>query len=289
MKNIESIINGILRNDDFLFLKDEINKLDKLSSEEEVLLTKMIYPVLSIDTMQGYAFHKPKGYAGDYEMIDRIYTFWKSGNPTLKVWDEFFHSQEAPIAVRNRKKYFINLASQLEKEKSGPLRILNIGSGPARDVKEFFDANNWSKIIIDCIELDKDAIEYAKILCAEHLDKVRFINTNIFRYKPNNKYDLIWSAGLFDYFTDSQFVRLLKRLSSFITGTGEIVIGNFSDINPSRLYMERFGRWYLNHRSKEALIQLARDAGATSNMIRVDSEELGVNLFLHVNNDKNLY
>lgn len=283
MKNIESIINGILSKDDFLFLKNEINMLDKLSPEEDVLLTKIISSVLSIDTMQGYAFHKPKGYAGDYEMIDRIYTFWTSTNPTLKVWDDFFHSQEAPIAVRNRKKYFIHLASQLEKEKNGALRILNIGSGPARDVKEFFDINNLSESIIDCIELDKNAIEYAEKMCAAHSGKVNFINNNIFRYKPNNRYDLVWSAGLFDYFTDKQFVMLLKRLSTFLTETGKIVIGNFSDFNPSRIYMEKFGHWYLNHRSKETLIQLAYDAGATKNMIHVDSEELGVNLFLHIN------
>lgn len=284
MKYIESIIlNGIRSEDDFILLKNEINRLGELSPEEDMLLTKLITPVLSIDTMQGHAFHKPKGYAGDYEIIDKIYTRWTSNDPTLQIWDKFFHSQEASIAVRNRKKYFIDLALRFEKEKNGPLSILNIGSGPARDVKEFFEHSNGNLTIIDCIELDRDAIEYSEKICTDHLEKVNFINKNIFRYKPHKKYDLIWSAGLFDYFTDSQFVRLLKNLITFLTEDGKVVVGNFSDTNPSRAYMEKFGHWFLNHRSKDKLMQLALNAGVKENLIYVDSEEMGVNLFLHIN------
>jgi extracellular factor (EF) 3-hydroxypalmitic acid methyl ester biosynthesis protein len=34
------------------------------------------------DTMQGLALRKPHGYAGDFEIIDRIYTQHISSNPT---------------------------------------------------------------------------------------------------------------------------------------------------------------------------------------------------------------
>src|SRR5947209_9621878 len=47
------------------------------------------------DTMQGFGLLKPHGYAGDFEMIDRIHTGWKSPNPKLVRWDEYFHAQSA--------------------------------------------------------------------------------------------------------------------------------------------------------------------------------------------------
>ncbi len=46
--------------------------------------------------------------------------------------------------------------------------------------------------------------------------------------------------------------------------------------------MELFGEWYLNHRSEEHLIYLAKNAGFEANQIRVGKEPENVNLFLHI-------
>ena len=48
--------------------------------------------------------------------------------------------------------------------------------------------------------------------------------------------------------------------------------------------MEVLSDWYLNHRSKYDLIRMAVEAEADENRVRVDMEELGVNLFLRINN-----
>src|SRR5450759_1871744 len=33
----------------------------------------LLEPALTLDTIQGFGLRKPRGYAGDFEMIDRIY------------------------------------------------------------------------------------------------------------------------------------------------------------------------------------------------------------------------
>lgn len=289
MDKIKRIIsNGGPLKEDYEELREFISELDKLSDAEEAELLDLISPALCVETMQGFAFKKPHGYAGDHEIIDKIYTHWHSHDPDLRKWDEFFHSQEAPIAVRNRKQYFINLLDKIEQSSNRAieqsLRVLNIGSGPARDVKEYLDARQDSKAIFDCIELDENAILYAKKLCLQHIDRITFINKNAFRFRTNDKYNLIWSAGLFDYFNDKQFIKLVSRLMEYLTDGGELVIGNFSTNNPSKNYMEKFGQWFLNHRNADTLIELAERAGASKSNIRVCSEEIGVNLFLHISN-----
>lgn len=45
---------------------------------------------------------------------------------------------------------------------------------------------------------------------------------------------------------------------------GKLVIGNFSDENPNRAFMEGGMNWFLHHRSPEQLIDLAKQAGAAS-------------------------
>jgi extracellular factor (EF) 3-hydroxypalmitic acid methyl ester biosynthesis protein len=61
-----------------------------------------------------------------------------------------------------------------------------------------------------------------------------------------------------------------------------VVVGNFSDHNPSRDYMELLGDWVLRHRTHDHLRELALEAGASADSIEVQWEPEGVNLFLHI-------
>ena len=248
-------------------------------------LISLLKPALTTETMQGFAYHKPHGYSGDFEIIDRIYTKWKTSNNKLLKWDEFFHSQEATQAVRNRKKFFLKLIYNIEKSNNDVVSVLNIGSGSGRDMLEYFQANPNSNVYFDSIDMDKNAINFAKNLCVAYSSKINFINKNIFRYKPSVQYNLIWSAGLFDYFSDKQFIFLLKRLYSYVKVNGELVVGNFSKLNPTKKYMEVIGQWFLNHRSEEDLLELVKAAGIKPSTIKIDTEPCGVNLFLCIKKD----
>ena len=273
MSDITSVINDL--------------KKQKIILEPESYrnhLLKKIGNTLTVDTMQGNAFLKPHGYAGDYEIIDKIYMEWHSPDSSLRVWDKYFHLQSASTAVRNRKKYFISLVKKVATRKSHT-NILNIGSGPGRDMLEYFRENPHGTVSFECVDIDENAINYAKSLCHSYLDRINFINKNIFRYKTSQKYDLVWSAGLFDYFDDRRFIFLLKKLYSFVGNNGQLVVGNFEPSNPTKDYMEVVADWYLFHRSKKQLISLAQEAGIRTNNISVYSEPLGVNLFLHIRKD----
>ncbi len=235
------------------------------------------------NTIQGHSVRKPYGYAGDFEIIDKIYTRHITPNEKFRIWDEYFHQQAAPKAVVNRKTYFKRFLKD-RLTSSDTLHMLNVASGPARDVFELYtELNNPAVLFSTCVEMEEKAIRYAKNLNHNFLDHLQFINQNIFRYCPSESYDIIWSAGLFDYFTDDLFVRILKRFKRWLKPGGEIVVGNFNeDHNPSRDYMELFGEWYLHHRSEEKLIDLATRAGFEQAQITIGKEEENVNLFLHV-------
>jgi extracellular factor (EF) 3-hydroxypalmitic acid methyl ester biosynthesis protein len=179
------------------------------------------------DTMQGFATRKPYGYAGDFEIIDRIYTQWVSSNPKFIRWDHFFHAQSAPRAVRNRKAFFQSKMVEVIGGRAGDVTaVLNLGCGPCRDVAEFLVATPHSAISIDCVDQDLQAIAYAKALVskADPHAAVRFIQANVVRFRPERSYDLIWSAGLFDYLPDRLFVEVLSRLTKHVRPGGQVVV-----------------------------------------------------------------
>lgn len=234
-------------------------------------------------TLQAMARARRHGYSGDFEMIDAIYRLHLSPDHRLRRWDAFFQAQAAPCAVRNRKAFFHQLLSSLPCNEDGcRFRVLNVGCGPARDLREWFLSGSQRQVFFDCVEMDARAIKFASDLCRPFLQHVEFYHENALRYVPSRGYDLVWSAGLFDYVNDRLFVRLLKALLAVVKPGGSLVIGNFSDFNPSRDYMEIFGNWHLVHRSREQLSALAGQAGVDLRTVRVDWEPEGVNLFLQI-------
>jgi extracellular factor (EF) 3-hydroxypalmitic acid methyl ester biosynthesis protein len=255
-----------------------------LSKDDLQLLRNEMGEALSILTLQGFVFNKPHGYPGDYEIIEKIYLEHTSNNPELRKWDLYFQLQKAPIAVRNRKKYFLDLLNSLDiiNQTSTGKSVLNIASGPARDLFDFFSLKNDSSIFFDNVEFDPLAISYAKNLCKDYLKNIEFLHTNAFDFTANKKYRLIWSAGLFDYLNDKKFIFLLNRLIPLLENDGEMIIGNFSSDNPTQPYMEVIGDWRLIHRTPEQLVSLAKVCNFKDSDIRIGHEPEGVNLFLHL-------
>jgi len=233
-------------------------------------------------TIQGYSFRKPHGYAGDYEIIDYIYQEKVMAEDKFQKWDKYLHSLHATRAVRNRKDYFIRLVGSHIERTNAPIRILNIASGPCRDVLELFEQVDASKIKLHCVDLDSNAIAYAQTLLGDYSRAVKFTRANIFKFDTTEKFDLIWSAGLFDYFNDDDFVKVLAKIYSWCAPGGEVVVGNFSVENPTRSYMEKAYDWFLYHRTYWELAALACKVTGHAHLIDVKSEPLGVNLFVHM-------
>lgn len=270
---------------EYEYLKEvtnEINRLPTKTLENDLQLHDALSPAFDLNSMVGFSFLKPHGYAGDHELIDRIYSKWTSDDEKHHKWDALYHEMEATRAVRNRKEYFLNLVSKLDSSVKNKPLVLDLGSGPCSDLYQYLVTFPKTKVKFDCLDMDETAIEYASAVCDNYTDKIEFIHKNAFRYKTLKRYDLIWSAGLFDYFSDKLFVRLTNRMYQLLEEGGELVIGNFSDENPSRGLMEVILQWYLHHRSESKLIELALLAGVKEKNIKVKSEQTGVNLFLHL-------
>jgi SAM-dependent methyltransferase len=265
-------------------MADQLNKEHKSGNISEVdlqLMQNSFGEECLKATLHGHSITKPYGYAGDFMIIDKFYSKHVTPDKRFEKWDKFWQSCAATRAVRNRKTYFINTLTNLLQEKP-QLDLLNVASGPARDLNELYSGINKGQVNTLCIEADRRAIAYAKELNKAHSEEINFIEQNIFRYEADKKFDVVWSAGLFDYFNDSVFIKILRRFVSWTKPGGEVIIGNFSNYNPSRAFMELFGDWYLHHRSEEQLANLAIQAGIEEKNIKVEQEPEGINLFMRI-------
>ncbi len=257
--------------------------VDQIKPEQIDDYREAMKPMLHPATNIGFAFNKPFGYSGDFFIIEKMYQNYVSPDPKWKKWDLFFHRLPATIAVVNRKKIAVELLHCLNENAGGQARnVLILGSGPVTEVYEYLCSTSENRLYFDLIDMDSRAIAYATDKNRDFLEYLSFHNRNVIRYVPDKQYDLIWSAGLFDYFKDKHFVYLLKHYYAFLAGGGQMVIGNFSNNSPSRKIMEVLADWFLYHRSAEELLAFARQAGIPESFSDVISEPLGVNLFLRI-------
>jgi extracellular factor (EF) 3-hydroxypalmitic acid methyl ester biosynthesis protein len=256
--------------------------VNNLENEELGMFRDVIRDSLNENTLIGHGFVKPFGYPGDFSLIHNIYLQYVNPDRRYTNWDRFFQDQAGAHAVRNRKSYFLKRCEEIEQSGEGLKRVLILGSGPATDVHEYLKNHPGSRIHFDLVDFDQNAIDFARNQNRKYTSAIDYFKINVLRFKPYQWYDLIWSAGLFDYFKDKHFVYMINKYYRFLAEGGEFIIGNFSNSNPTRRLMEVLSDWYLVHRSKYDLVRMALEANAREDQVDVDMEELGVNLFLRI-------
>jgi hypothetical protein len=256
--------------------------VNNLKPEEVDDFREKIVTILNDKTLVGHGFVKPYGYPGDFTLINKIYQFEVNTDAKYKNWDLFFQNQPAANAVRNRKDYFIEYCKTLILRKVNA-RVLVLGSGPASDVYEFLSSSSIGKgISFDLIDFDQAAIDFSIRRNKKFNGQISYNRINALRFNSFKLYDLIWSAGLFDYFKDKHFTFLLRKYFNCLCDDGEMVISNFSTKNPTKRLMEVLSDWYLYLRTESDLFRIASDANIDKEMVSVEKEPLGINLFLKI-------
>lgn len=264
---------------DYAKLTSLVKDLDPDEIEE---FREQIDFVLNINTLMGHAYVKPYGYPGDFLLIDKIYQYNVSDDVRYTNWDHFFHIQPAANAVRNRKNFFMKYCKKLV-SKNKDSKVLILGSGPATDVYEFLtDYKGNNKITFDLIDFDQCAIDFSMKKNEKFNKLISYNRINSLRFNPFKLYDLVWSAGMFDYFKDKHFIFLIKKYFNCLSEDGEMVISNFSTKNPTRKLMEVMGDWHLNLRTESDLFHIASEAGIDKEFVSIEKEPLGINLFLKI-------
>ena len=256
--------------------------VNKLLPNEVDYFRERIQSVLNEQTLIGHGFVKPFGYPGDFTLIDKIYRNDVNQDARYKNWDLFFQNQPGANAVRNRKAFFIEYCKNLSEKKENAT-VLILGSGPASDVNEFLtNYSGGNNMNFDLIDFDQAAIDFSREKNKPFNGKITYNKINALRYNSYRLYDLIWSAGLFDYFKDKHFTFLIRKYINCLLDDGEMVISNFSTKNPTKRLMEVLSDWYLNLRTESDLFRIASDANVDKELVSVEKEPLGINLFLKI-------
>lgn len=250
-----------------------------------------IFPYVMRSRFAERAYFKPKGYAGDFMMIEMIYGNNPDGDGKLgRIIDKWCLASIPAMAVRGRRQL---LADQLEKisdakiSGGGPINIMNLACGPNRELFDFIGRCNYSNAIEAlCIDIDAEALQFTnqKTNTFTHGAAVRMMSENLIKWALNKtdqdfgKQDIIYSSGLTDYLDRDLFLALINKCYDHLKPEGVLIVGNFAPSNSGRSFMDHVLHWKLIYRDQNDLKDIFYDSPFGNN-VEVMSEEQQINLF----------
>jgi extracellular factor (EF) 3-hydroxypalmitic acid methyl ester biosynthesis protein len=280
-----------------------------LQPVHRIYLRRQLHPLLLCSPFAYRAFAKPLGYAGDYELVDMMLREPCEGSSlfakALNVW---LLGQAPARGHRNRIDY---LARKLLEEtarvtaQGRRTRVYNLGCGPAVEIQRFLQEQSASNATeFTLLDFNEETLAHVRSIL-EGLKRTHGRNTSI-RYvkrsvqqvlkdggkyapRPENQYDFVYCAGLFDYLADNVCKRLMNIFYDMLAPGGLLVATNVSDVmneaRPFRYSMEYMLDWHLIYRDAKRLEAAAPTAAAPED-VAVLTEDSGVNVFLEVRKPK---
>jgi SAM-dependent methyltransferase len=208
------------------------------------------------------AFAKTRGYAGDATTLDLIYGInrvdsFESFEESLFRWEYQTHSCRGVRARRDRLAEAIDRAAETQ---PAP-RILSVACGHLREAA--LSGALSRKQVGEFVALDQDPRsleqverDYGALGVHPFEGSVRGLLGD--RYDLG-QFDLIYSAGLYDYLAPPTARRLTATLFRRLTPGGRLLLANFAPSLPDIGYMEACMDWCLIYRDEADIASLTSE------------------------------
>ena len=297
----KKLAEPILRKLDDLFRSFEHAAGNIIASEtmhHKIFTQRDLHPLMLQAPFIYRAYHKPLGYAGDYEMVNMMLGNGREGNTTYAQLLNVLYLKVAPVlAHQNRIDILIEYLERItqDKDQSEPVRILNIGCGPAIEIQRFLNKGKCSRnVFFRLIDFNDETLEYTR----STIEKISETSDNnpVFDYvhmsvhsllkqsgkniniPEDEKFNFVYCAGLFDYLSDKVCSRLISLFYAFLKNNGSILVTNVHSDNPNRWAMEHIAEWYLIYRDEKNMANLASDYKDK----HIFKDKTGVNIFMEI-------
>lgn len=233
----------------------------------EVINTHPIAQLVRQCPLTSHCADKPRGYAGDAELIDHIYGLGhatRAPHPATLAGRIYAWNVNTPGCRAARRRREI-IAAEIDKAaaRRSPERasMLSVACGHLREADLAVAFRDGSIRRFIALDQDKDSLAevdraYGHLGVEPMVGTVRSI---IARKTVFSDLDFVYAAGLYDYLVAPIGMRLISRMFEFLRPGGRLLIANFSPSLPGIGYMEAFMEWRLIYRTGEEMRALFGD------------------------------
>lgn len=216
------------------------------------------------DPFAARCFQKPRGYAGDAVLIDFLYSRscrLSEADPVSALGEQIFaytRDISAGHAVRRRRDLMATILDETCRTVDRP-HVLSVACGHLREAalsQAVLAGKTGRFVALDQDELSLQLVdrEVGRLGITPVCSSIRAM----FRGPlAGEKFDLIYSTGLYDYLDDRIAGKLTHRMFEMLNPGGRLVVANFAPETTCSAYMDALLDWKLIYRDVEQMISLA--------------------------------
>jgi SAM-dependent methyltransferase len=202
---------------------------------------------------------------GDSDVIDLILYYRK--NKKSSNINRYFADFDISKGVEARTDYIKNILESMQNKE-----VLSLACGSGNEIPSV-SSNKY-----DCYDIDPKAIFKVDF---KNKMGVKSYCKNVLTTKFSKKYDFIYSAGLWDYFSLELSLRILKRLTLSLKEGGKLLIANADSNCKEQEIMNKMLDWRLIYKSIDEMKSIGEQLGLK---YKVFQDDFGAFNYLEITN-----
>lgn len=236
---------------------------------------EVIKEVTKHSCIMKWASEKPRGYPGDFKMLEMMYDNRILSKGIGQYLDNYLLSVDSVVSVRHRRDKMVEIMRDfVNKTKKPRIEMLDIGCGGARILRTYFEKGFHKEYsgMLNCTNVDQDdlALDYARRYLGKYRNrKVRFgfkkeSIRNISNKKEHfasvfGKKDLIYNIGVADYLPSNILIEFIIFCMGILNPGGKFVV-SYKDFDIWNFVSpDWFCNWVFVHRNLHDILCLLRD------------------------------
>ena len=246
-------------------------------------------PILTCAPLWRQAYTKPQGYPGDYLVMEHIYDGRPRGDTPFASVAHMLGIQIGQFVVKRKDIVRNAIATAIApRQRARGVRIVSLGAGPAREVSELAHVidDGTPQVAFVLVDQDADALRFAggAIMRALHERggpariKIEPRQVSVLRLLREidpaqvfGEADMIYSAGLFDYFGDRTCHVLTRRLYEALRPGGILMLGNMKAGTDMVWPLELIADWSLTYRTAQDVLNWAEGLAGADISLRTEA------------------
>ncbi len=252
-------------------------------------LQRECLPLVLLSRFAEHCYRKPRGYAGDYMTIERMYRNAPDGHGAVgRLVDAALLDAPLCRAVRNRRALLTQeILGAVERAAGGPLRAASIGCGPADELFDAFEQlEDRTRLLGTLVDIDRTALAQVAERREGHDlgEQVTLDHANLVYLATGRQprgaatQELVYCVGLADQLEDSYVVAVLDDAYDLLVEGGSVLLGGIHSSNTAKAFLDHVLEWKIRHRTEEDMNRLFETSKFGRSCTRIQFEPEGISL-----------
>ena len=257
-----------------------------LLKEVQTRYREAIWPWFGRSWFMNHALAKPRGYAGDYQMLNSIYDGVPKSRGLGGYLDRYFLKTALGRAVSARLRSARRFLLDELARRAGDVAVLNVACGPCREYLGGLGPKRGGDVTITLIDNDPLALDYVQANVSPIVGgsaKLKFMRYNALRMTSAvvnverfGRSDIIYSVGLCDYIPNKYLVPMLKGWRESLSEGGVVYVAFKDAKRYNTPEYQWLVDWFFLQRTEDQCRDLFAQAGFDMEELQTVRDETGI-------------